>query len=45
MRPETRYAKSPDGYVAYQVFGSGAPDLLFMTHWVTKVDATSAGRL
>jgi class 3 adenylate cyclase len=39
MRPETRYAKSPDGYVAYQVFGSGPPDLLFMTHWVTNVDA------
>jgi class 3 adenylate cyclase/pimeloyl-ACP methyl ester carboxylesterase len=39
LRPETRYANSPDGYVAYQVFGSGPPDLLFMTHWVTNVDA------
>ena len=39
IRPETRYAASPDGYVAYQVFGSGPLDLIFMTHWVTNVDA------
>jgi class 3 adenylate cyclase/pimeloyl-ACP methyl ester carboxylesterase len=38
-RPETRYAASPDGYVAYQVFGSGPPDLVFMTHWATNLDA------
>ena len=39
IRPETRYAASPDGYVAYQVFGSGPPDLVFVTHWVTNLDA------
>jgi class 3 adenylate cyclase/pimeloyl-ACP methyl ester carboxylesterase len=38
LRPETRYAASPDGYVAYQVFGSGPPDLVFMTHWSTNMD-------
>ena len=39
IRPETRYAAGPDGYVAYQMFGSGPLDLMFMTHWVTNVDA------
>ncbi len=38
-RPETRYAASPDGYVAYQVFGAASPDLVFMTHWATNMDA------
>ena len=37
-RPETRYASSPEGYVAYQVFGSGRLDLLFVTHWGTNLD-------
>jgi class 3 adenylate cyclase len=38
--PETRYVASQEGgYVAYQVFGSGPPDLVFITHWVTNVDA------
>lgn len=36
--PETRYASSPEGYVAYQVFGSGKLDLLFVTHWGTNLD-------
>ncbi len=39
MRPETRYAKSAGGYVAYQVFGAGARDLLFVTSWATNLDA------
>jgi class 3 adenylate cyclase/pimeloyl-ACP methyl ester carboxylesterase len=38
-RPETRYAPSPEGYVAYQAFGSGPRDLVFMTHWATNMDA------
>jgi class 3 adenylate cyclase/pimeloyl-ACP methyl ester carboxylesterase len=38
LRPETRYAASPGGYVAYQVFGSGPPDLVFMTNWTTNLD-------
>ncbi len=39
MRPETRYAKSIAGYVAYQVFGDGPRDLLFVTNWGTNLDA------
>ena len=39
IRPETRYVAGPEGYVAYQVFGSGPPDLVFMTHWITNMDA------
>jgi class 3 adenylate cyclase len=38
-RPETRYTASPDGYVAYQVFGTGPPDVVFMTNWATNMDA------
>ena len=39
MRPETKYAKSSEGYVAYQVFGDGPRDLLFVTNWGTNIDA------
>ena len=39
MRPETRYARSAGGYVAYQVLGEGPQDLLFVTHWGTNLDA------
>jgi len=39
MRPDTKYVKSPGGYVAYQVFGEGAHDILFITHWGTNLDA------
>jgi hypothetical protein len=38
-RLETRYTASPDGYVAYQVFGTGPPDVVFMTNWATNMDA------
>ncbi len=37
--PETQYAKTEEGYVAYQVFGEGPLDLLFITNWSTNVDA------
>jgi class 3 adenylate cyclase len=38
-RPETRYARGhDDAYVAYQVFGSGSLDLVFMTGWGTNLD-------
>ena len=38
-RPDTHYVQSPDGYyIAYQVFGEG-PDLLFLTNWLTNIDA------
>jgi hypothetical protein len=35
--PDTRYADGGDGYVAYQVFGDGAP-LVFMTGWLQNLD-------
>jgi len=39
MRPDTRYVKSAGGYVAYQVFGEGERDILFVTNWGTNLDA------
>jgi hypothetical protein len=36
--PKTRYAKSEDGYVAYQVFGRGSFDLLFIGNWASNVE-------
>ena len=36
--PETRYAKSEDGYVAYQVFGRGPHDLLLIGNWASNVE-------
>jgi class 3 adenylate cyclase/pimeloyl-ACP methyl ester carboxylesterase len=36
--PETRYARSEDGYVAYQVFGRGPFDLLFIGNWASNVE-------
>lgn len=38
QEPETRYARSADGYIGYQVFGSGPRDLLFITNWATNLD-------
>ncbi len=37
--PETRYAKSEGGYIAYQVFGKGPPTCLFVTGWLQNLDA------
>ena len=39
MRPQTRYARSAGGYVAYQVLGEGPRDILFVTSWATNLDA------
>lgn len=36
--PMTKYAPSEGGYVAYQVFGSGPLNVVFVTSWVTNVD-------
>ncbi len=36
--PETRYVKTRDGYVAYQVFGQGPQDLVFLANWSTNLD-------
>ena len=38
-RPETRYAKTADGvHIAYQVFGDGPIDILFVLGWVTHIE-------
>jgi class 3 adenylate cyclase len=37
--PETRYTKSGDVQIAYQVVGEGPPDLVFVPGWITNVDA------
>src|SRR5262249_22603909 len=36
--PETRYAKSGDVNIAYQVVGSGPIDLVFVMGWITHID-------
>ena len=36
---ETQYVKTPDGYVGYQVFGSGPLDLLLLGNWSNNLDA------
>jgi class 3 adenylate cyclase/pimeloyl-ACP methyl ester carboxylesterase len=39
MRPATGYAKTRGGYVAYQVFGDGPRDILFVPSWCSNIDA------
>ncbi|TCG04344.1 adenylate/guanylate cyclase domain-containing protein [Paraburkholderia steynii] len=38
MLPETRYARSGDVNVAYQVIGTGPPDIVVVPGWVSNVD-------
>jgi class 3 adenylate cyclase len=38
MAPETQYARSGDGYVAYQVLGSGPPDLLVVAELLSHCE-------
>lgn len=38
MIPETRYARSGGVHIAYQVFGKGPPDLIFMPGWVSHIE-------
>src|SRR6185503_20358155 len=38
MRPETRYAKSGDISIAYQVVGDGPLDLVVVPGWISNVD-------
>lgn len=35
---ETRYARAAGGYVAYQVFGQGPPNCLFVGNWLQNLD-------
>jgi hypothetical protein len=36
--PETRYARSGDLSIAYQVVGEGPPDILFIPGFVSNVE-------
>jgi class 3 adenylate cyclase len=36
--PEIHYAKSDDGYVAYQIFGAGPHDVLFIGNWASNIE-------
>jgi class 3 adenylate cyclase len=38
-RPTTRYARSDGGYVAWQCFGEGPRDILFVPSWANNIDA------
>src|SRR2546427_3539320 len=38
MRPQTRYAKSGDVSIAYQVVGDGPLDLVVVPGWISNVD-------
>lgn len=38
MQPETRYAKSGDAHIAYQVMGDGPFDLVLVPGWVSHLD-------
>jgi class 3 adenylate cyclase/alpha-beta hydrolase superfamily lysophospholipase len=38
MTPETKYARSGGVHVAYQVFGRGPPDLVFVPGWVSHLE-------
>ncbi len=38
MKPETKYTKSGNINIAYQVFGSGAIDLVYIPGWVSNID-------
>src|SRR5262249_58930328 len=37
--PPTRYTMVGRDYIAYQVIGEGPPDLVFVPHWNTNVEA------
>ena len=38
MRHVTRYARSGDTHIAYQVVGDGPLDLVFVMGWVSNLD-------
>ena len=38
MTPETRYAKSGDVNIAYQIFGNGSLDLVYVMGWVSNIE-------
>ena len=38
MQPRTEYVKGPEGYVAYQVFGRGPRDIVFIPDHPNNID-------
>src|SRR5438270_13292063 len=38
MAPETRYARSGDIHIAYQVVGDGPIDLVYVPSWISQVE-------
>ena len=38
MQPETRFARSGDDHIAYQIVGDGPRDIVFMSAWFSHVD-------
>jgi hypothetical protein len=36
--PEIHYVKAEDGYVAYQIFGEGSYDVLFIGNWASNIE-------
>ncbi len=38
MAPTTRYARSGDASIAYQLIGEGTLDLLFLPGWISQVE-------
>ena len=40
MQPETRYTKSGDVNIAYQVVGDGAVDLVYVPGWISNIELT-----
>ena len=40
MQPETRYARSGDLHIAYQVFGEGSVDLVIVPGFISNVEET-----
>lgn len=39
MKPVTRYTKSGDVNIAYQVFGAGPVDMVYIPGWVSNIDS------
>jgi class 3 adenylate cyclase len=39
MEAETRYARSGDAHIAYQLFGDGPPDLLYLSSGTISIDS------
>ena len=38
MEPEIRYAKSGDLHIAYQVFGDGSVDLVYIPGFISNIE-------